>query len=275
MDGSIDVVASIAIGTGLTVALGAYVVASVAAGRLLVEQRVLREEGLPLLGRAPMHAVYRALVPFARLLVAVGISANAVSVVALSVAAGAAVAFATGHFGVGAAIACVSALADALDGLVARTSGTVSRFGKILDTTIDRYVDALLLGGIAVHVRSHVWLLVVTLLAITGSFMVSYASALERELRLSAPPGAMRRAHRLAYLVGAAAVAPLVARALGDDVPRAELLPVMLAVASIALVGNVSAVRRMLSAAKAAVGEPDSSPNAVEEEARLTEETPR
>lgn len=281
MDGSFDVLASIGIGGGLTVALCAHGVASVAAGRLLVERRVEREEGLPLVGRAPMHAVYRALVPFARGIVALGISANAVSVFALVLAFAAAVAFATGHFGVGAAIACASSLADAIDGLVARTAGTVSRFGQVLDTTIDRYVDALFLGGIAIYVRQDVGLLLLVLAAIVGSFMVSYASSIERELRVDAPPGPMRRAHRLAYLLGATAIAPVVASVVGDEIVRAELLPVMAAVSAIAVIGNVSAVRRLLSASRAATAREaaSSSPNVsvasappVTEEARLSEQ---
>jgi len=105
--------------------------------------RVDREQGMVLIGRGPMHAVYRALMPIGRLLVRLGVSANAVTLFSLVAAAGAATAFALGHFGVGALVACVASLADAVDGLVARESGTASPLGKVLDTTVDRYVDAL------------------------------------------------------------------------------------------------------------------------------------
>lgn len=219
-----------------------------------------------------MHAVYRALVPLGRALAALGVSASAISVAALGIAALAAVAFATGHLGVAAGLASIAALADGLDGLVARSSGKASRFGQVLDTTIDRYVDALFLGGIALFVRSDVALLALTMAAIVGSFMVSYASSVERELAVVPPPVPMRRAHRLAYLIGGAACAPLVGSALGDRFPHAELVPVILAVFAIALVGNVSAVWRLLHAARVAseressgpISEPEPDPAALQ-----------
>lgn len=252
MDASIDGAASLVLVTTLVLVLGAYVASSLAAGRPLVEARVEREAALPIVGRAPMHAVYRALVPFGRLLVALGISANAISIASLAIAILAAVAFATGHFGVAALVASIASLADGVDGLVARLSGTKSRFGQVLDTTIDRYVDALFLGGILVYVRGELVLLLVTLAAIVGSFMVSYASSVERELSVSGGSAPMRRAHRLAYLIGASASAPFVGRALDGLVSHANRTPVMLAVAAIAIVGNVSAVRRLFAAARIA-----------------------
>jgi CDP-diacylglycerol---glycerol-3-phosphate 3-phosphatidyltransferase len=250
VDSTIDVASSLLLGATLTLVLGAYVIASVAAGRPLVATRVEREAALPLVGKTPMHAVYRALVPVGRGLAALGVSANAISVAALAIALLATVAFATGHFGIAAAVAAVASLADGLDGLVARLTNTKSRFGQVLDTTIDRYVDALFLGGLAMFVRESAVLLGLSLAAVVGSFMVSYASSVERELGVVAGPGAMRRAHRLAYLLIASASAPLLGSAIGD--PRAELVPVFLAVGAIAVVGNVSAVRRLLAAARMA-----------------------
>jgi CDP-diacylglycerol--glycerol-3-phosphate 3-phosphatidyltransferase len=258
-------------------ALGAYVGSSLAAGRPLVEARVEREAALPIVGKAPMHAVYRALVPFGRLLVAAKVSANAVSVASLAIAILAAIAFATGHFGVAALVASIASLADGVDGLVARLSGTKSRFGQVLDTTIDRYVDALFLGGILVYVRGELVLLIVTLAAIVGSFMVSYASSVERELSVSGSSAPMRRAHRLAYLIVASASAPFVGHALEGFVTDAHRTPVMLAVAAIAIVGNVSAVRRLFAAARLAGAREDapiSGPDAAEASTKVSEGRP-
>jgi CDP-diacylglycerol--glycerol-3-phosphate 3-phosphatidyltransferase len=252
VDASIDGAASLVLVGALMLVLGAYVASSLAAGRPLVEARVEREAALPVVGKAPMHAVYRALMPVGRLLVAAGVSANAISIASLVIAILAAVAFATGHFGVAALVASIASLADGVDGLVARLSGTKSRFGQVLDTTIDRYVDALFLGGILVYVRGELVLLLVTLGAIVGSFMVSYASSVERELGVSSGSAPMRRAHRLAYLMVASASAPIVGRALHGIVSEADRAPVMLTLAAIAIVGNVSAVRRLFAAARVA-----------------------
>ncbi|MBX3227708.1 MAG: CDP-alcohol phosphatidyltransferase family protein [Labilithrix sp.] len=240
MDITLDVACSVAVVALFAAALIAYR----AAGRPSGAARVEREQGLVLVGRGPMHAVYRALVPLGRLLVHLGVSANAVTLFSLVAAIGAAGAFAGGHFGAGAAIACVAALADALDGLVARESGTSSPLGKVLDTTVDRYVDALFLGGIGLYVRASALHLALVLAAIVGSFMVSYASSIERELHLDDPGGRVpiRRAHRLAYVLVAATIAPLCG--------RYALAPVLLAVGVIALFGNVSSAQRLLRAGR-------------------------
>jgi CDP-diacylglycerol--glycerol-3-phosphate 3-phosphatidyltransferase len=267
----VDIVCSFILVGALAIALGSHAVASAAAGRLLVAKRVDREQGLPVVGRTPMHAVYRSLLPLGRALVAAHVSANAVTVMSLALAVLAAVAFAFGHLGVGAAIACVATLADAVDGMVARESGTQSRLGQILDTSVDRYVDALLLGGLAVYVRHDAALLIIVLGAIVGSFMVSYASSIERELGHTSPAALvpMRRAHRLAYVLTGAALGPFAALAVGEQRPAAGLVPVLVAVAAIATVGNVSAVRRLAAVARATnapvASPPDSSPRQIGE----------
>jgi CDP-diacylglycerol--glycerol-3-phosphate 3-phosphatidyltransferase len=250
LEESLDLCASVFFASALTLILGAHGIMSVTAGHPLISTRVVRETGLPIVGKTPMHAVARSLEPLGRVLVGLGVTANAVTVSSLVIAAAAAVAFALGQFGVAAVLASLASLADGLDGLVARLSRTESAFGRVLDTMIDRYVDALFLGGIAIHVRANVLLLSTVLAAIVGSFAVSYASSVERELGVASSPSVMRRAHRLTYLIVASAIAPLLAGALHDA--RFGLVSVFLAVLAIAVGGNVSAVRRLLTAARAA-----------------------
>jgi len=278
VDESIDIGSSIILASVLAIALTSHAIASAAAGRVLAHKRVEREQGLPLLGRAPMHAVYRALIPIGRGIAALGIRANSVTVFSLVVAALASVAIALGHLGLGAFVACIAALADAVDGIVARESGTTSSLGRVLDTTVDRYVDALLLGGLAVFVRHDVVPLVVVLAAIVGSFMVSYASSIERELGVpdtgSAVP--MRRAHRLAYVLTGAALGPVAARIAGPERPEAGLVPIFIAVSAIAVVGNVSAIRRLVVSARAAPAAPPAPDSGPEVQAKpVSQEAPR
>ncbi|MBX3262808.1 MAG: CDP-alcohol phosphatidyltransferase family protein [Labilithrix sp.] len=257
---NIDLASAIALWGVLASALVAFAVAKVAWG-LRGHERLARERGLPLLGKVPMEAVYAVIFPIGRALGRLGLSANAVSVASLAIAAGAGVLFGAGHFGAGAAVAAIATLADALDGIVARETRTATRFGQVLDTTIDRYVDALLLGGVALFVHEDAWLLALTIAALVGSFMVSYASSVLRELGAEDSAAPMRRAHRVAYLIGAAALVPITELALADAPLAFRLLPMVAALAAIALVGNVSAVARLLRAARQA-----------EREARLTEQ---
>jgi len=196
--------------------------------------------------------MYAAIGPVARILVALGVSANTITVASLVFAACAAVSFGLGHFGLGTAFGVVAAMADALDGLVARQSGTASRFGQVLDTMIDRYVEALFIGGIAVFVRNDWVLLSLALAALVGGYMVSYASSVLRELQVSDVRAPMRRVERLTCLLVATLLVPLIASAKFALSVRVELAPVVVALALIAVVGNVSALRRLMRGARIA-----------------------
>jgi CDP-diacylglycerol--glycerol-3-phosphate 3-phosphatidyltransferase len=259
---NIDLASAIALWGILLSAVVAFAIAKVAWGHR-GHERLAREKGLPLLGKVPMEAVYAAILPIGRGLARIGVTANAVSIASLAIAAGAGVLFGTGHFGTGAAVAIVATLADALDGIVARETRSSNRFGQVLDTTIDRYVDALLLGGIAVFVRAEVWLLVLTIGAVVGGFMVSYASSVLRELKADDSGAPMRRAHRVAYLLGAAMLVPFAELAMPHAPVGLRLAPLVVALAAIAVVGNVSAVARLLRAARTREPERETEPRAI------------
>ena len=49
--------------------------------------------------------------------------------------------------------ALVSSLCDALDGMVARETGTASDSGEVLDAAVDRYAELFFLGGVALYER--------------------------------------------------------------------------------------------------------------------------
>ncbi len=67
-----------------------------------------------------------------------------------------------------------SGFCDALDGALARLYGETTAFGGFLDSLLDRYADAVIIGGIILGgLCNPIWGLV----ALTGSLMVSYARA--------------------------------------------------------------------------------------------------
>ena len=83
-----------------------------------------------------------------------------------------------GHFGWAAAALIASGLCDLFDGAVARLTGTDSAFGGILDSSLDRYGDAAVLGAAAIYYdRWNGTLSVLALVALAGSFAVSYVRA--------------------------------------------------------------------------------------------------
>jgi CDP-diacylglycerol--glycerol-3-phosphate 3-phosphatidyltransferase len=233
------------------------------------EARIERAGGSALLGRRPMEIAYWALRPLGRALVALGASANAVtwSSLALAVTAGAAIA--AGHYGVGAAFMAASSLGDALDGMIARETGTASAAGEVLDAAVDRYAELLFLGGIALEGRSSPALLALAFAATAGAIMVSYSTAKAEALGVTPPRGAMRREERAVYLVLGAALVPVAAAAtarweLPGWVGRA---PLFLSLGLVAVVGNLSAVRRFRAIA-AAVRRPSTTVRAHEDDGR-------
>jgi archaetidylinositol phosphate synthase len=73
-----------------------------------------------------------------------------------------------------AGLSLVSGFLDAVDGVLARTTGRVSALGGFLDSVSDRYSDAVVLSAIVLAGLSHpVW----GLAAVVGSVMVSYTRA--------------------------------------------------------------------------------------------------
>jgi len=180
-------------------------------------------------------------------LIALGVTANAITVssVVLAAIAGALLCF--GQFGWAAAIMIAASLGDALDGLVARRTGSASVAGALLDASIDRYEEFFFLGGLAVYFHDCTWALILSLFALSGSYMVSYGSAKAEALGASVPPGAMRRTERAVCLCLGVALTPVFGWGVleGTLAPWAAHAPVFAALGLVAVVANVSAVRRL------------------------------
>jgi phosphatidylglycerophosphate synthase len=207
--------------------------------------RVEKNGSSALLGRGPMEMAYWALQPLGKLCVRLGITANAITFASLALGIGAGVSIAVGHLGVAALLSTISALGDALDGLVARASGTSSNAGETLDAAVDRYNELAFCIGLAVWLRDSALWLTVALLALGASFMVSYSTAKAEALQVEAPRGAMRRTERAVYLNLGAGLVPLVALV----APKYATVPALAAIVLVAVVGNVSAVRRLAAIA--------------------------
>jgi CDP-diacylglycerol---glycerol-3-phosphate 3-phosphatidyltransferase len=206
-----------------------------------------------LLGKGVMEAGYWSLQPVGRALIALGVTANGVTLLSLGFGLTAAVALSLGHFGVGAALTAVATLGDALDGIVARQTGTASNAGEVFDAAVDRYQEFFFLGGLAVYFRDDAVALVLTLMAVVGSFMVSYGTAKAEALGVDSPRGAMRRVERAVYLDAGVVFAPIAGAVAARYGLAAWIthLPILLALALVGGVGNVSAVRRLMAVARA------------------------
>lgn len=91
---------------------------------------------------------------------------------------------------------------DALDGSIARITGRVTIFGNFFDSVIDRYSDSVIyLGILARFLRSgETGYAILSVVAMIGSFAVSYTRAKAESLDLECEVGIMPRTMRIAVL---------------------------------------------------------------------------
>jgi phosphatidylglycerophosphate synthase len=179
------------------------------------------------------HTAYRACLEFGRALGQRGISPNALTYTSLVIAAGSGVATGFGLFVIAALLLALSGVFDILDGAVARASGRTTRYGALLDSTIDRLADALpLLGLIVFYVPSRA-AVALSAFAMLSSFAVSYVRARAEALGADLPPLFMRRAERFVFLAVSLLLGAL---------PLGPTLPGRLTLAGVSLMGLLSAV---------------------------------
>lgn len=202
-----------------------------------------------LLGRAIMETAYKLFEPLIELLVRARITPNMVTAFSLVPALLSAALVAMGHFGLGALLASTAGFCDMVDGMLARRYNTTSDVGELYDAAVDRYVEYFQLASLAFYFRSSPVTLLLCLGAVLGSFMVSYTTAKAEALGVKPPKGAMRRAERAVYVTCGCGAVPIWAL-LVPGVHRVAFVslgrevPIELALLVVAIVANVSAVRR-------------------------------
>lgn len=136
--------------------------------------------------------------PIALIIVRIGLSPNHITLVGLLLSLLSAFFFYLNNLIFGGILILLTGFFDALDGVVARLSNRVTKWGGILDSSIDRYSEMIILSGVIIgNLCDLLW----GLLSIMGSFMVSYTRARgEVEgIKLSSI-GLMERAERMLLL---------------------------------------------------------------------------
>ena len=145
------------------------------------------------------------LAPIVRLALALHITANMVTVIGLFIVIAATVLVATGNLLIGAVVLGFGSALDAVDGSLARASGGTTKFGAFFDSTLDRAAEAILYSGVAVYfLRTSddpTIPVLLAMVALTGSFLVSYSRARAEGIGLSAEVGLAPRVERLVLIV--------------------------------------------------------------------------
>ncbi|KAB8295434.1 CDP-alcohol phosphatidyltransferase family protein [Bifidobacterium avesanii] len=198
--------------------------------------------------------------PIARLLVWMGVSADAVTVAGAlgTVVVGLAAGF-TGWMLPGAVALTVLVIFDSLDGSVAALTTGGTKFGAFLDSTLDRIADWAVLAGVIVYFLREIlargsagepyyaaWIGAgCALFAVMTSFVTSYARARAESVGFEAKNGVATRADRLAIIL----VGMALTGATGDPVWLMAFMVALAALGAVTVWQRIHEVHRQMLAA--------------------------
>jgi CDP-diacylglycerol--glycerol-3-phosphate 3-phosphatidyltransferase len=128
---------------------------------------------------------------------------NTITWIGFVVTVGAGVLIVTGHLFAAGFVVLAAGFFDILDGALARHTNRVTRFGGVLDSTLDRLAEAVILIGLLVVYARDKAVAEVALVGATliGSQLVSYVRARAEGLGLKCEIGIFTRAERVVVLV--------------------------------------------------------------------------
>jgi CDP-diacylglycerol--glycerol-3-phosphate 3-phosphatidyltransferase len=140
--------------------------------------------------------------PIVRLLSRTPLTPNTVTWIGFGITVIAGALVVTEHLLAAGIVVLVAGLFDMLDGALARITGKVTRFGAILDSTLDRISEAVvLLSLLAIFAEGRqVTESVLVGVALLGSFMVSYIRARMEGLGIECKAGLFTRPERVIVL---------------------------------------------------------------------------
>lgn len=147
---------------------------------------------------------------------------------------------ATGHLLVGGVVLAFAGLFDIFDGALARAAGKVYRYGAFLDSTVDRYSEGVVYLGILIYfLDQHDGLRpIIVLIALAGSYLVSYVRARAQSLGFTCDVGILARPERVVIIV-----AGLLLESLG--IKFGGWTPLTVALVILAVGTNFTAIQRV------------------------------
>jgi CDP-diacylglycerol--glycerol-3-phosphate 3-phosphatidyltransferase len=176
--------------------------------------------------------------PIARLLINLRIHPHIITFSGLAISILAFNFFRQGYFFSAGVMVVLAGACDVLDGRLARETNRISKFGALMDSTIDRYSEVLLFLGLAIFFydkHSHVVYLII--FAIAGSLMVSYTRARAEGLGIECKVGLMKREERITYL----AIGSLL-----GAIPGIGVYFVIVTIWFIAIIANITVIQRVI-----------------------------
>jgi CDP-diacylglycerol--glycerol-3-phosphate 3-phosphatidyltransferase len=191
-----------------------------------------------LLNKHVVNGFLMVIEPIARLLINLKVHPHVITFAGLFLSILAFNFFRLGLFFYAGLVVILAGMCDVLDGRLARDTKTITKFGALMDSTIDRYSEVLMFLGIAMffHDRQS-YIVYLIIFAITGSFMVSYTRARAEGLGIDCKIGLMQRPERVTYL----AIGSLL-----GSIPKTRYIFLILTIWFIAVFANVTVVQRII-----------------------------
>ncbi|SEQ61485.1 MULTISPECIES: phosphatidylinositol phosphate synthase [Micrococcaceae] len=188
--------------------------------------------------------------PFARWLLRIGVSPDAVTIIGTAgVVVGALVFYPLGQLWWGTLFITAFIFSDVLDGIMARMQAVGGRWGNFLDSTLDRIADGALFAGLAVWFftgGANVPIAMMATVCLVLGMVVSYARAKAESLGFTANVGIAERAERLVSVL-------VVTGFTGLGLPSVVLLVTL---SLLALASFITVVQRVVSVRRQALAEP-------------------
>jgi CDP-diacylglycerol--glycerol-3-phosphate 3-phosphatidyltransferase len=209
-----------------------------------VHPRARKEPGSVFLSRFFIDLGYWLFAKLEGAALALRLTPNQLTAGSLACSVGGAIAFAVGNPGLGGGLVLGCAVLDALDGMVARTRGTASDAGELIDAAVDRYAEIATFAGIAAYYRNYPLGFWLALLSLGGALLVSYARAKGEISGIDARMGSMNRGERAFYVGMAGLFAADVSRYFEPGAAHPVFYLLLGALVLVAVMANVTAIRR-------------------------------
>ncbi len=179
----------------------------------------------------------------AQVFISLGVSPNTLTVLGFVGICLIAIVIAAGYQAIGGVLIILAGAFDAVDGTLARATNKVTKFGAFLDSTLDRWADAVLFLAILYRflVTGDQLSVLLTVVALIGSLLVSYTRARAEGLGTSIKEGWFTRLERTIVLI-----LGLILTAFVGPIALTVAVGILAVFANITAVQRVFAARRVL-----------------------------
>jgi CDP-diacylglycerol--glycerol-3-phosphate 3-phosphatidyltransferase len=193
---------------------------------------------IKLLNKHLINGFLTVIEPITRLLINLKIHPHVVTFAGLGFSILSALSFVQGKFFSAGVMIILAGICDVMDGRLARETNKLSKFGALFDSSIDRYSEVLIFLGLSAYfLMRGSYMVLVIILAIAGSFMVSYTRARAEGLGIECKVGLMQRQERITFLAAGAILGSL---------PGTKNFFLILSLWIIAILANITVIQRII-----------------------------